>query len=296
MNDEFKIEKLFKDFIYQLEFLENKKKHTIISIKNDVEQFLKFIFDKGIFEIEDIDEINIREFFFDLKKLDVTTSTYNIKIASIKKFFKYTSEQGIKKIEILMETERKDETKSIEYLTLSEVEKIRNVILENGYNFNSLRDRFLFELLYSTGLTVSEALSLSEINFDIDKREIYFLKNKEKRLVYFSEICKEYYVKFLEIKKEKFLEENSNIIFLNNSNTRLTDRSVRRIIGKYAEKTDISKEISPYTIRHTFCIHMLKNGMLKEYLAKLLGLRVSSLLNIYEDIIKKEILWHKKNV
>ena len=296
MNDEFKIEKLFKDFIYQLEFLENKKKNTIISIKNDVEQFLKFIFDKGISEIEDIDEINIREFFFDLKKLEVTTSTYNRKLASIKKFFKYTSEQGIKKIEILMETERKDETKSIEYLTLSEVEKIRNVILENGYNFNSLRDRFLFELLYSTGLTVSEALSLSEINFDIDKREIYFLKNKEKRLVYFSEICKEYYVKFLEIKKEKFLEENSNIIFLNNSNTRLTDRSVRRIIGKYAEKTDISKEISPYTIRHTFCIHMLKNGMLKEYLAKLLGLRVSSLLNIYEDIIKKEILWHKKNV
>ena len=296
MNDEFKIEKLFKDFIYQLEFLENKKKNTIISIKNDVEQFLKFIFDKGIFEIEDIDEINIREFFFDLKKLEVTTSTYNRKLASIKKFFKYTSEQGIKKIEILMETERKDETKSIEYLTLSEVEKIRNVILENGYNFNSLRDRFLFELLYSTGLTVSEALSLSEINFDIDKREIYFLKNKEKRLVYFSEICKEYYVKFLEIKKAKFLEENSNIIFLNNSNTRLTDRSVRRIIGKYAEKTDISKEISPYTIRHTFCIHMLKNGMLKEYLAKLLGLRVSSLLNIYEDIIKKEILWHKKNV
>ena len=296
MNDEFKIEKLFKDFIYQLEFLENKKKNTIISIKNDVEQFLKFIFDKGIFEIEDIDEINIREFFFDLKKLEVTTSTYNRKLASIKKFFKYTSEQGIKKIEILMETERKDETKSIEYLTLSEVEKIRNVILENGYNFNSLRDRFLFELLYSTGLTVSEALSLSEINFDIDKREIYFLKNKEKRLVYFSEICKEYYVKFLEIKKEKFLEENSNIIFLNNSNTRLTDRSVRRIIGKYAEKTDISKEISPYTIRHTFCIHMLKNGMLKEYLAKLLGLRVSSLLNIYEDRIKNEILWHKKNV
>ncbi len=181
MNDEFKIEKLFKDFIYQLEFLENKKKNTIISIKNDVEQFLEFIFDKGIFEIEDIDEINIREFFFDLKKLEVTTSTYNRKLASVKKFFKYTSEQGIKKIEILMETERKDETKSIEYLTLSEVEKIRNVILENGYNFNSLRDRFLFELLYSTGLTVSEALSLSEINFDIDKREIYFLKNKEKR-------------------------------------------------------------------------------------------------------------------
>ena len=89
MNDEFKIEKLFKDFIYQLEFLENKKKNTIISIKNDVEQFLEFIFDKGIFEIEDIDEINIREFFFDLKKLEVTTSTYNRKLASVKKFFKY---------------------------------------------------------------------------------------------------------------------------------------------------------------------------------------------------------------
>ena len=99
------------------------------------------------------------------------------------------------------------------------------------------------------------------------------------------------YLKFLIAKKEKFKEEDSsNIIFVNNSNVRLTDRSVRRLINKYSEKANLQKEISPYTLRHSFCIYMLKNGMSKEYLAKLLDLKSIGLLDIYDDLCKKEIL------
>ena len=98
-------------------------------------------------------------------------------------------------------------------------------------------------------------------------------------------------MKFLIAKKEKCRErDSSNIIFVNNSNVRLTDRSVRRLISKYSEKANLQKEISPYTLRHSFCIYMLKNGMPKEYLAKLLDLKSIGLLDIYEDLCKKEIL------
>ena len=158
-------------------------------------------------------------------------------------------------------------------------------------SFNILRDRLMFELLYSSGMTVVELLSLGELNFNLEKREIYLLKNKTSKVLYFSQTCKEVYLKFLIAKKEKFKErDSSNIIFVNNSNVRLTDRSVRRLINKYSEKANLQKEISPYTFRHSFCIYMLKNGMSKEYLAKLLDLKSIGLLDIYEDLCKKEIL------
>ncbi|WP_241761595.1 tyrosine-type recombinase/integrase, partial [Fusobacterium nucleatum] len=83
---------------------------------------------------------------------------------------------------------------------------------------------------------------------------------------------------------------NTNIVFVNNSNMRLTDRSVRRLINKYSEKANLQKEVSPYTLRHSFCIYMLRNGMSKEYLAKLLELKSIGLLDIYEDLCKKENL------
>ena len=66
----------------------------------------------------------------------------------------------------------------------------------------------------------------------------------------------------------------------------MTDRSVRRIINRYAEKCNFEKEVSPYTLRHSFCIYMLKNGMPKEYLAKLLDIRVVGTLDMYDKFLK----------
>ena len=124
------------------------------------------------------------------------------------------------------------------------------------------------------------------------KNSIKYLPELKKELsIVKSDYLKEIYLKFLIAKKEKFKEDDSsNIIFVNNSNVRLTDRSVRRLINKYSEKANLQKEISPYTLRHSFCIYMLKNGMSKEYLAKLLDLKSIGLLDIYDDLCKKEIL------
>jgi len=182
----------------------------------------------------------------------------------------------------LIESEKNDE-KKIEYLSPEEINLV--IATMQGENFNILRDRLMFELLYSSGMTVAELLSLGEVNFNLEKREIYILKNKLSKTMYFSETCKEFYIKFLNSKKEKFKEDyNPNIIFTNNSNERLTDRSVRRLINKYGEMANLNKEISPYTLRHSFCIYMLKNGMPKEYLARLLDLKVVGLLDVYEGL------------
>ena len=278
------IEKSIKNFIYYLEFEENKKHNTVISIRKDLNQFLIYLNEHDIIDFNKLDELLIKEYFTKLKTEKISASTFNRRLSSIKKFYKYLVDKGLKEkgSEILIESEKNDE-KKIEYLTPEEINLVRATM--QGENFNILRDRLMFELLYSSGMTVAELLSLGEVNFNLEKREIYILKNKLSKTMYFSETCKEFYIKFLNSKKEKFKEDyNPNIIFTNNSNERLTDRSVRRLINKYAEMANLNKEISPYTLRHSFCIYMLKNGMPKEYLARLLDLKVVGLLDVYEGL------------
>ena len=278
------IEKSIKNFIYYLEFEENKKHNTVISIRKDLNQFLIYLNEHDIIDFNKLDELLIKEYFTKLKTEEISTSTFNRRLSSIKKFYKYLVDKGLKEkgSEILIESEKNDE-KKIEYLSPEEINLVRATM--QGENFNILRDRLMFELLYSSGMTVAELLSLGEVNFNLEKREIYILKNKLSKTMYFSETCKEFYIKFLNSKKEKFKEDyNPNIIFTNNSNERLTDRSVRRLINKYGEMANLNKEISPYTLRHSFCIYMLKNGMPKEYLARLLDLKVVGLLDVYEEL------------
>ena len=278
------IEKSIKNFIYYLEFEENKKHNTVISIRKDLNQFLIYLNEHDIIDFNKLDELLIKEYFTKLKTEEISASTFNRRLSSIKKFYKYLVDKGLKEkgSEILIESEKNDE-KKIEYLSPEEVNLVRATM--QGENFNILRDRLMFELLYSSGMTVAELLSLGEVNFNLEKREIYILKNKLSKTMYFSETCKEFYIKFLNSKKEKFKEDyNPNIIFTNNSNERLTDRSVRRLINKYGKMANLNKEISPYTLRHSFCIYMLKNGMPKEYLARLLDLKVVGLLDVYEGL------------
>lgn len=278
------IEKSIKNFIYYLEFEENKKHNTVISIRKDLNQFLIYLNEHDIIDFDKLDELLIKEYFTKLKTEKISASTFNRRLSSIKKFYKYLVDKGLKEkgSEILIETEKNVE-KKIEYLTPEEINLVRTTM--EGESFNILRGRLMFELLYSSGMTVAELLSLGEVNFNLEKREIYILKNKLSKTMYFSETCKEFYIKFLNSKKEKFKEDyNPNIIFTNNSNERLTDRSVRRLINKYAEMANLNKEISPYTLRHSFCIYMLKNGMPKEYLARLLDLKVVGLLDVYEGL------------
>lgn len=278
------IEKSIKNFIYYLEFEENKKHNTVISIRKDLNQFLIYLNEHDIIDFNKLDELLIKEYFTKLKTEEISASTFNRRLSSIKKFYKYLVDKGLKEkgSEILIESEKNDE-KKIEYLSPEEINLVRATM--QGENFNILRDRLMFELLYSSGMTVAELLSLGEVNFNLEKREIYILKNKLSKTMYFSETCKKFYIKFLNSKKEKFKEAyNPNIIFTNNSNERLTDRSVRRLINKYAEMANLNKEISPYTLRHSFCIYMLKNGMPKEYLARLLDLKVVGLLDVYEGL------------
>lgn len=284
------IEKDIKDFLYFEEFGNNKSPNTIKSMKKDLFQLSEYL--NEIEKVDNcmaIDSVMIRGFIIDLQESGITKRTINRKLSSLRSFFKYlVREKRINQSPVEVIASPSFYTQKPDILTLEEINKLREVI--SLKNANGLRDRLILELLYSSGITSVEMLGVGEGVFDLDKRELYVSNGKNRRVVFFSERTREFFKRYIKAKKEKYKERyNPDILFVNGSATRLSDRSLRRIIDRYAVKAGIEREISPYSFRHTFAVHMLSHGMDILYLKELMGHVTLESTKVYQELIKLKI-------
>ena len=284
------IEKNIKDFLYFEEFGNNKSPNTIKSMKKDLFQLAEYL--NEIEKVDNcmaIDSVMIRGFIINLQENGITKRTINRKLSSLRSFFKYlVREKRINQSPVEVIASPSFYTQKPDILTLEEINKLREVI--SLKNANGLRDRLILELLYSSGITSVEMLGVGEGVFDLDKRELYVSNGKSRRVVFFSERTREFFKRYIKAKKEKYKEKyNPDILFVNGSATRLSDRSLRRIIDRYAVKAGIEREISPYSFRHTFAVHMLSHGMDILYLKELMGHVTLESTKVYQELIKLKI-------
>lgn len=275
-----------KDYLYFAEFGENKKQNTIRSMKKDLSQLLEYlIVIEKVTNPKEITTVMMRGFLIYLQEKEISKRSMNRKLSSLRSFFKYLIREKIiyqNPVELIASPNFLVEKPDI--LTLEEINKLRDIICLD--KTNGIRDRLMIELLYSTGITIKEMLSLSEGVFDLDKRELYVTNGKNKRVVFFSNRVRKLFKDYIEAKKEKYKEKyNRDILFVNGSATRLSDRSLRRIIDRYSAKIGLEKEISPYTFRHTFAVHMLRHGMDILYLKELMGHSTIESTRMYENMI-----------
>lgn len=279
-----------KEFLYHSEFAEEKSLNTIKSFRIDLFRFNEYLKkNKDIKSLDSIDSFNFREFLIELQDENVGKRSLNRKISSLRSFFKFLKERGkIKKdlAHILVSPEYEKELPDI--LTLEEIKRLREAIVLK--NYHALRDRLILELLYSSGITSNELLSLGEDVFDLENRELRVSSGKKSsRVVYFSERTREFFKRYVEIKKEKLKEKyKKEILFINGSAKRLSDRSLRRLIDRYAQKAEIEREISPHTFRHTFAVYMLEHGMSLEELKELLGFTNFESVKVYKEVLEKK--------
>lgn len=280
------IEKDIKEFLYFAEFGENKTPNTIKSMRKDLLQLLQYLNEiEKVQESMEIDSVMLRGFIAQFQESGITKRTVNRKLSTLRSFFKYLIKNKVvnqSPVEVIASPSFYVEKPDI--LSLEEINKIREVI--SLKNANGLRDRLIIELLYSSGITSVEMLGIGESVFDLDRRELYVTNGKNKRIVFFSQRTREYFKKYVEAKKEKYGEKyNPDILFVNGSGTRLSDRSLRRIVDRYALKAGIEREISPYSFRHTFAIHMLSNGMDMLYLKELMGHATIESTKVYQALV-----------
>ena len=280
------LEKNIRDYLYFAEFGENKSINTVISLKKDLSQLCEYL--NEIEKINcsmDITSVMLRGFLIYLQEKKISKRTMNRKLSSVRSFFKYLVKNKIiyqNPAEVIASpsfyAERPDT------LTLEEINALRDVI--SLKTANGLRDRLMIELLYSSGITTVEMLGVGENVFDLDRRELHVSNGKTNRVVFFSERVRKYFKEYVEAKKKKYKEKyNPDILFVNGSGNRLSDRSLRRIIDRYALRAGIEREISPYSFRHTFAVHMLSNGMDILYLKELMGHATIDSTKVYEDMV-----------
>lgn len=290
-----------KKYLYYEEVVIGKSYNTIKSYKKDLIQFVEYIEkNEGITDFDNIEIMTFRSFIAylhsvgkdtdgeQIEKVEKTVSkrSINRKISALRTFFKYLQEKKIiKNNKVVYINMPKYEKELPSVLTKDDINKIREVI--DTKKIIGIRDRLIIELLYSSGIRASELIDLSENMINIDEREIRVIgKGNKERITFFSENTKKWLLKYVDEKKKNYKNYDKNIIFTNSRGEKLTDRSLRRLIGEYAKKANLQKEVTPHVFRHTFATELLNNGVDIRYLQELLGHSSISTTQVYTHISK----------
>ncbi len=239
--------------------------HTLRAYSIDLNDFSSFLDKKP----RDIDNLDIRSFLASLHHRKLKKSSISRKLATIRSFFKYLHREGhVKRNPARLVSSPKVSKTLPKFLTIDETFSLMDT--PQGDTFRPTRDKAILELLYSSGLRVSELTSLDIVDLDI-KESLVRVKGKgmKERIVPIGSKAMEAIQNY--IAERISLRKKSHALFLNNRGGRLTQRSVRRILLHYSRMINLKGGLSPHTLRHTFATHLLHEGADLRAIQELLG-------------------------
>ena len=262
------------EFLIFLKDERNYSYKTILNYKMDLENFYNYINKK---KTKKIDFDFLQEYIENLSQKKYSTKSIQRHISSLKSYFKFLYNKNyinVNPAELLCLP--KNEIKLPNYLTIIDLEKIYELDL-------SLRDKLIVELLYSTGIRLSELVNIkiSDINF-YDKTIKVLGKGNKERYVLFGSVCSK-------LLKEYINNENRVYLLLNKNGNKLSERGVEYIIEKIFKSVNVHAKLTPHTLRHTFATHMLDNGCDLVTVQKLLGHSDLSTTSIYTHISNEHL-------
>lgn len=263
-------------FISYLEIEKNYSQHTIINYKADLEEFFEFI---EKMPIEKVDYLTLRRFLAKLRTKKHAPRTLSRKLSSLRSFLRFLQREGhIDKNPAVLLMSPKLNKSLPKFLSEDEASKFVEAPLKKS--ISGKRDGAILETLYSTGVRVSELVGLNVENVDMISNIIKVEgKGKKERLVPIGGKALEAIKGYLDSRKEK-----SNVLFLNKSGKRLSDRSIRNIVNKYITQACIKQKISPHVMRHSFATHLLDRGADLRSVQELLGHVDLSTTQIYTHV------------
>ena len=284
-----KTDNFINEFIDNLRFERLLSANTIQSYNRDLKKFKNFLENKKILDLEDITHEEIVLFFELLFKNQKETSVSRI-LSTLRNFYRYLLRSGkILKNPLSQIKNPKLFKKHIEILNQSEIIKFLESIPASTYL--ELRDKAMFELLYSCGLRVSEIVNLRLSNIDLDEDLIrFFGKGNKERITPLGETAKNFLKKYLQAGRPNIEGEYKNdYVFINKKGSRISRQGFWKILKKYADRLDFDKNIYPHIFRHSFATHMLEKGADLRVVQKLLGHASISTTEIYTNLDKKHI-------
>ena len=275
MNDEY-----INDFLLYLEMDLNYSKNTINTYLNSLNQLNLYI-KKDLLKLTSND---IEKFIMSLELESSSVSNY---MSSYKTFYNYYIKLGKISINPIDTIDSpKLEKKLPTYLTIEEIDKLLDIDIIDAF---SARNKSMLELLYATGLRISELINLEFKNIDLNDCIVRVMgKGSKERIIPISDTAIKYlkiYVK--DYRKKLVKKEINNYVYLNNHGKKMTRQGVFKVIKKRTSEIGIKKEVSPHTLRHSIATHMLENGADLRIIQEFLG---------HESISTTQIYTHLSNV
>ena len=249
-----------KNFVNYLRDVKKTSRNTEVSYQRDLTQLAAFLEEKGITEVGKITRTSLNSYILFLEKEGKATTTISRELASIKAFFHFLFREGrIRRDPAEFLKAPKIEKKAPVILTVNEV----NALLEQPMNGSpkEIRDKAMLELLYATGIRVSELIGLSMNDLNLQVGYITCRDGQKERMVPFGRNAKQAMVRYLDQGREALLKgKESEWLFTNCNGRAMSRQGFWKIIKCYGAKAGIEADITPHTLRHSFAAHLLRGG------------------------------------
>ncbi len=284
------MESYVNEFINYLAVERGLAQNTLESYGRDLRQFQTYLQNSQLDFLRNSNRDTILSYLNSLQVKGRAVSTISRNLAAIKSFYQYlVRERHLEKDPAVNLESPKLEKKLPRILSIGEVEELLKQ--PNTFQPTGLRDKAMLELLYATGIRVSELISLniSDVNLDMGYIKCYG-KGAKERIVPLGSIaakCVQEYIGKGRTKLVRTYEESS--LFVNHHGNRLTRQGFWKIIKKYAMEARITKEITPHTLRHSFATHLLENGADLRSVQEMLGHADISTTQIYTHVTKNRL-------
>ena len=293
------MQQVFDRYIDYLTAEKNASRYTVRNYATDLlggttekgqKGFFQFLRLKNVDTLDQVDRQVIRDYLGWLMEQGVVRNSINRRLSAIKSFFKYLVREEIlpsNPAEMIISSKRDQYLPSV----LSVEEVVRLLEAPDLSKADGLRDRALLELLYASGLRVSEVVNLDreQVNFNMNEIQVHRGKGTKDRMVLIGEPAARALTDYLDYGRPELLGEKSgNALFLGLRGERLIERMVQKILEKYSRAAGIGRRIHPHILRHTFATHMLDGGANLRVVQELLGHADLSSTQIYTQVSKSQ--------
>ena len=246
-------------FVQYMEEVRKTSYNTVVSYERDLKKMNQYFMEQGIEEVNQITGIMLNSYILFQEKQGRKPSTISRSIAALKAFFHYLQKEGLADTDAAEELKApKVEKKAPMILTKEETSRLLEEA--KGKTPKELRDSAMLELLYATGIRVSELISLKVSDVNLQMEYIVCREGMKERIVPFGTVAKEALELYLEEGRPVMTDKDNSCLFTNCSGQAMSRQGFWKLVKAYGRKAGITRELTPHTLRHSFAVHLVSNG------------------------------------